>query len=153
ANYDTGQMVLCLECQGAQGEAVSSRDRSTDLTFLVEDLAVTRDALMARGVQMTETLRYVIGATVDFYDPDGHWIALYEPSATAMTWPSSEKLRAVVRAGGGNPDAYGSAAGLGGLVESRLKDCPLVYLFTFIADPDVAFDFYNGVLGLQYLEC
>jgi len=151
ADYDTGQIVLSLELR--VGEQALTHDRSADLTFLVEDLETIRDSLMARGIQMTETLRYEIGATVDFFDPDGHWISLYEPSAPAMTWPSGEKLRAVVRAGGGNPNAYGFSPGVVGFAESRLKGCPLVYLFTFISDPDVAFHFYNGVLGLSYLEC
>jgi catechol 2,3-dioxygenase-like lactoylglutathione lyase family enzyme len=153
ADYDTGQIILCLERKAVQDGAVPRRDRSADLTFLVEDLVGTRDALVSQGVQMTETLRYEIGATVDFFDPDGHWISLYEPSAGAMTWPSSEKLKAVIRASGGNPDAYGSSAGPAGPVESRLKGCAVVYLFTFIPDPDAAFHFYNGVLGLNYLEC
>ena len=72
-----------------------------------------------------------------------------------MTWPSGEKLKAIVRAGGGNPNRFG-VPGIGvypGFVDSRLKGCALVYLFTFIPDPDAAFNFYGGVLGMNYLEC
>jgi predicted enzyme related to lactoylglutathione lyase len=72
-----------------------------------------------------------------------------------MTWPSSEKLRAVLRAGRRAVESYGTstpgssrAAG-----ETRLRDRELVYLFTFVPDPEAAFDFYHGLLGLNVLEC
>src|SRR5205823_2380210 len=78
ATYDTGQVLLSLEPASDHGITLAPRDRSADLTFLVDDLDATRDALGDRGLQFTKTLRYEIGATADFYDPDGHWMSLYE---------------------------------------------------------------------------
>jgi catechol 2,3-dioxygenase-like lactoylglutathione lyase family enzyme len=158
--YDTGQTLLCLSRASDHGVTLAARDRSADLTFLVNDLEGTRAELVDRGVEFSETLlRYEIGATVHFYDPDGHWFSLYEPSEAAMTWPSGEKIRAVLRASGKNAAEYGipgalrpSSAG-NGAKGSRLEGRELVYLFMFVPDADVAFKFYNGALGLQHLEC
>jgi catechol 2,3-dioxygenase-like lactoylglutathione lyase family enzyme len=155
ALYATGPARLRL--RRADDELVTvvdGPDPSADLTFLVPRLDPVRDALAARGVELSETLRYVIGATTGFFDPDGHRISLYEPSAMAMTWPSGEKIRELLRSSGKDAAAYGAgdppagqdeAAGLGG--------SELVYLFLFVPDAEEAIAFYHGVLGLPYLEC
>jgi catechol 2,3-dioxygenase-like lactoylglutathione lyase family enzyme len=82
-------------------------------------------------------LRYEIGATVAFYDPDGHNLTLYEPSEESMTWPSAKKIQELV--------GSGHESGL-------LRDSPVIYLFLFIRNAKEAFDFYNGKLGLRVLE-
>lgn len=141
AKYATGQTLLCLYRAADYGLKLSTLDHSADMTFLVDDLDRVRIDLESQGVKFSETLRYEIGATVNFFDPDGHWFSLYEPSELAMTWPSADKLRAILKASGN------------GFRESRLTGRELIYLFLFVPDADVAFNFYHDVLGLRYLEC
>jgi catechol 2,3-dioxygenase-like lactoylglutathione lyase family enzyme len=97
-----------------------------------------RAGLEGRGVRMSRTLDYEVGRTADFYDPDGHWFSLYEPSAEALTWPSGEKIRALAGPRNGN----------GALLDGH----ELVYLFVFVEDPDASLAFYNGVLGIEAIE-
>ena len=53
----------------------------------------------ARGAsRFLPTSWYQPGGIADFYDPDGHWLTLYEPSKEAMSWPSGDRIRAVLRA-------------------------------------------------------
>lgn len=159
AKYDTGQTLLCLNRASDHGVTLASPDHSADMTFLVDDLDGVRDELERAGVEFSETLRYEIGATVNFYDPDGHWLSLYEPSKMAMTWPSGDKIRAILKAGGNGAASQGSngdplAASSGGDARGpRLGGRELIYLFLFVPDADLAFDFYHTVLGLNYMEC
>jgi len=146
AKYDTGQTILCLNRAADYGVKLARRDYTADLTFLVDNLDGVRATLAKRGVEFSETLRYEIGATVNFYDPDGRSISLYEPSTVAMSWPSGEKIRAVSTAGGKSAKGYGGAG-------SGLEGRELIYLFLFVPDAEVAFDFYHGALGLHHLEC
>lgn len=137
--YDAGHIMICLNRAEQFGVSLPTpRDPSAALTFLVEDLDKMRESLEARGVVFTRTQRYEIGASTDFFDPDGHWFMLYEPSDLAMNWPSGEKIRAVLKARSGN--------------DLRLNGKALIYLFLFIPDHKTAFDFYHGTLGLRNIE-
>ena len=159
AVYDTGPARLRLRRADDEVVTLDGSDPSADLTFLVRDLDAVRGALEARGVAFSETLRYVIGATTGFQDPDGHRISLYEPSSMAMTWPSGSKIRKLLRLGGKDVAGYGSGApAVGGPSAADgsaegLGGCELVYLFLFVPDAEEAIAFYHGVLGLPYLEC
>jgi catechol 2,3-dioxygenase-like lactoylglutathione lyase family enzyme len=155
--YDGGHVILLLNRAADYGITLApGRDNSTDIVFLVEDLARTRAALEARGVAFTPTVKYEIGAITDFYDPDGHWLTLYEPSATAMTWPSGDKIRSVLRARGkpalvSGPAAPPPAVGDAGR-EVRLDGAELIYVFQFVRDAEQTCTFFHDRLGLTYLE-
>jgi catechol 2,3-dioxygenase-like lactoylglutathione lyase family enzyme len=102
-----------------------------------------RGSLGRRGVQLTPTVRYEIGAIADCYDPDGHWLTVYQPSLTALGWPSGAKIQAIqssARPGNGKPDG-GPLAGQ-----------ELLYLFLFVRDAEAALTFYRDQLGLPLLE-
>lgn len=134
--YAAGEMELRIVTRDTH--AGPDRDRSVDITFLVDDFAAMRAGLEERGVRVSRTLDYVVGRTADFYDPDGHWYSLYEPSAEALGWPSGEKL-ALLR-GDHERDS------------GRLDGHEVVYLFLFVADADAAQGFYHDVLGLEAIE-
>ena len=78
------------------------------------------------------------GGLRDFYDPDGHWFSLYEPSEEALRWPSGAKIREL------RGDLEREA--------DRLEGHELVYLFVFVEDPDSTQAFYYEVLGLEAIE-
>jgi catechol 2,3-dioxygenase-like lactoylglutathione lyase family enzyme len=135
--YSASQVQLSLLPAAEHGVTLEEgRDRSADITFMVDDFSRCRDALEARGVRFSRTLEYSIGKTADFYDPDGHWFSLYQPSEAAMGWPSGPKLKAL---------ASGQAGG-------DFADACIVYVFLFFDDPDTAEDFYNDSLGLDAVE-
>lgn len=149
AMYSAGHVQLCLLPAAEHGIVLrSGPDRSADLTFMVDNFSRCREVLAARGVRFSRTLEYSIGTTADFYDPDGHWFSLYQPSETAMTWPSGPKLRALAS---GLPmrrfKPDGAAPGAG-----DLADAFIAYVFLFFSDPDVAERFYAGVLELDAIE-
>lgn len=128
--FDAGQCILWLKPRG--GPALPAKDRTAISTFMVPDIGEATAALRARGVEVGEIFRYEVGATADFFDPDGHALALYEPSTAAMGWPSGEKLASIVN---------------GRTVPT------LVYIFLFVPDADAAYGFYHEELGLPHLEC
>ncbi len=138
--YDAGNILLCLNLAAHYGIALPSpRDRSAEITFLVRDLDHTRQALEQRGVVFTPTQRYDVGAITDFYDQDGHWFSLYEPSEEALEWTSGEKVRAMLNTYT-PPDS------------TRLDGTPLIYLFLFVRDTNATFAFYHDALGLDNIE-
>ena len=97
------------------------------MTFLVKDINEASAALRSRGVEVGEIFRYEVGATAEFRDPDGHSLALYEPSAAAMTWPSGVKIASILNG----------------------RTAPtLVYIFMFVPDAEATYSFYHGELGL-----
>jgi predicted enzyme related to lactoylglutathione lyase len=129
-------------------------DKSANITLLVEDADAARAEIEQRGVTFTETFRYQVGAIHDLYDPDGHWLSIYEPSEESLTWPSGAMIRAV------RASACLSEQGAHGV---RASDQPtsgkgsspsskVIYVFMFVGDPDVAYNFYGGALGLRSLE-
>jgi catechol 2,3-dioxygenase-like lactoylglutathione lyase family enzyme len=128
--FDVGQCALWLKPRS--GPAPPARDRTAMMTFMVPDINDASAALRSRGVEVGEILRYEVGATADFQDPDGHSLALYEPSTPAMSWPSGGKITSIVK----------------GRVAPTL-----VYIFLFVPDAEAAFSFYHEELGLPYLEC
>jgi catechol 2,3-dioxygenase-like lactoylglutathione lyase family enzyme len=151
ATYSAGHLQLCLLPAVEHGVTLSQgHDRSADITFMVDDFSRCHDVLAARGVRFSRTLEYVIGVTADFYDPDGHWFSLYQPSEAAMGWPSGQKLGALAtsltkRHLTGTP-------GDGAAPSDDLADAFIAYVFLFFSDPDVAAGFYGDVLGLEAIE-
>jgi catechol 2,3-dioxygenase-like lactoylglutathione lyase family enzyme len=157
--YDVGQIILCLNRASDYGITLSGRrDDASDVVFLVDDINVARQALEARGVQFIRRRTYEIGFVIDFYDPNGHRLMIYEPSQVALSWASGDKLRAVWRAAGrGGTDLIGPAANPGPMTVEEmaaigLDGKPLIYLFLFVPTSDQALDFYQGDLGLRSLE-
>jgi catechol 2,3-dioxygenase-like lactoylglutathione lyase family enzyme len=149
---DVGLILLWLQRASDYGIPLAGRhDDSSDLVFLVEDVNSMRQILEARGVTFVRRRTYEIGLVTDFYDPNGHRLMLYQPSAKALSWPSGAKLRQVWAACGkgktdliGPPAVRGEAAGLEGQ--------PLVYLFLFVPNSDEALAFYQRTLGLEDVE-
>jgi catechol 2,3-dioxygenase-like lactoylglutathione lyase family enzyme len=149
AMYAAGHVHICLLAAAEHGISLPSKpDRSADITFMVDDFSRCREVLETRGVRFSRTLEYSIGTTADFYDPDGHWFSIYQPSETAMGWPSGPKLQALAS---GLPlqrfKPAGAASGAG-----DLGDAFIAYVFLFYNDPDVAERFYSGVLELEAIE-
>jgi catechol 2,3-dioxygenase-like lactoylglutathione lyase family enzyme len=154
--FDAGRIELHLQPAAAHGvQLFGERDDSSDVVFLVEDLARMRTALESRGVVFKRRRSYEVGLVTDFYDPNGHRLMLYEPSPTALTWPSADKIRQVwAEAGLGGPELIGPGAGpaTGTDEETGLFGNPLIYLFMFENSQTAAYDFYNDALGLTSLE-
>src|SRR5215204_334561 len=97
--FDGGQVILALNRAADYGiDLPKGQDTSTDIVFLVDDLEAMRTALEQRGVSFLPTCWYQPGGIADFYDPDGHWLTLYEPSKEAMMWPSGDRIRALMSA-------------------------------------------------------
>lgn len=157
--FDVGKSILCLNEASAHNLTLSSkRDDSSDTVFLVDDLEGMCAALGKRGVVFARYRTYEIGAVVDFYDPNGHRLMLFQPSEKSMKSPSSDKLRAVWRScGRGGTELIGPAAesivaSVKDLEEWGLDGKPLIYFFVFIKDRREAIDFYETRLGLRVLE-
>jgi catechol 2,3-dioxygenase-like lactoylglutathione lyase family enzyme len=158
--FDTGQVVLCLQRASDHGVSLASpRDDSSDTVFLVDDIAAMRAALERRGIVFARSRTYEIGAVVDFYDPNGHRLMLYQPSEhSLLRTPSGEKMRAVWRASGRGGDALiGPAAETvdatpGDLEAWGLDGKPLLYFFVFIGNTGLADNFYEAALGLRAFE-
>jgi catechol 2,3-dioxygenase-like lactoylglutathione lyase family enzyme len=155
--FDAGQVILALNRAADYGIVLPDvKDHSTDVVWLVDDVRQATANLGARGVQFKPTDWYQPGGIADFYDPDGRWLTLYEPSAEALTWPSGERLRAVIEArrgrnGGGTAQKV-SQPPAPGQEPPGLGDAELIYLFTFVPSSKVAQAFYHDELGLRALE-
>jgi catechol 2,3-dioxygenase-like lactoylglutathione lyase family enzyme len=157
-DFDGGQVILTLKCAADYSIGLpQENDNSADVVFLVDDLKATRAALEGRGVKFKETSWYQVGGIADFYDPDRHWLSLYEPSEEAMAWPSGDRIRAVQQARGranGAVDHSDRAApsaspnGNGGVLDGS----DVFYVFVFVPDIDEALGFYHDDLGLIDLE-
>lgn len=154
--FDAGGIELHLQPAAAYGVRLfGERDDSSDVVFLVEDLERMRAALESRGVVFKRRRSYEVGLVTDFYDPNGHRLMLYQPSAESLTWPSADKIREVWAAWGrGGADLIGPAAGpaTGTDEETGLHGNPLIYLFMFENSQMAAYDFYNDALALTALE-
>jgi len=138
AFYMAGRIDLEVRSAASDGvELTGGRDDTSLIVFHVNDLDRMRSMLESKGIQFDETLRYEIGATAAFYDPDGHNLTLYEPSAEAMTWRSADKIRELLPANSGR---------------DVLSERPVIYLFLFVKSASQAFDFYHAKLGLKVLE-
>lgn len=153
---DAGGITIDLLRAADYGvELFGRRDDSSDIVFLTEDLERTRAALERRGVQFIRRRSYEVGLVTDFYDPNGHRLMLYQPSVTALTWPSADKIRDVWRIHGhGGSTLIGPAArpAIGTDLEVGLVGKPLIYLFMFENNQLSAYDFYSDALKLRVLE-
>ncbi|HEU5110150.1 MAG TPA: VOC family protein, partial [Micromonosporaceae bacterium] len=156
ARLDAGGVEVWLQPAAAHGVSLfGRRDDSSDVVFLTEDLERVRVALEGRGVRFERRRSYEVGLVTDFYDPNGHRLMLYQPSPTALTWPSAPKIRDVWRAyGRGGGEVIGPAAGPapGPDEETGLLGKPLIYLFMFENDQTAAYEFYCRTLRLPLLE-
>jgi catechol 2,3-dioxygenase-like lactoylglutathione lyase family enzyme len=154
--FDAGEVILALNRAADYGITLpEGRDNSTDIVFLVDDLRAMQASLAMRGIVFIPAVWYSVGGIADFYDPDGHWLTLYEPSEEAMGWPSGRRIAAVRAArenrNGGAPIASANtrASQTG---ELTLAGYELFYVFFFVPDADEAELFYNRDLGLRDLE-
>jgi catechol 2,3-dioxygenase-like lactoylglutathione lyase family enzyme len=154
--FDAGEVIFALNRAADYGiELPEDRDNSTDIVFLVDDLRAMQAALEARGVTFIPAVWYSVGGIADFYDPDGHWLTLYEPSKEAMTWPSGERIASVIQARkrrNGTGPKSSAATRAAGSDELTLAGSELIYIFFFVPDADEAEIFYNQQLGLRDLE-
>lgn len=154
--FDTGLVILALKRAHDHGiQLPAVRDGSADIVFLVDDLNTTRAALEQRGVELNPTFWYEPGGLVDFYDPDLHWLTLYQPSEKAMSWLSADRIRAVIRArqrGVVQAPPKASATDDKDLANVRLDGAEVIYLFRFVEDPVETEAFYHKKLGLRSLE-
>jgi predicted enzyme related to lactoylglutathione lyase len=135
--FDTGEIMLALNLASDFSiELTGERDKSQLIVFHTEAIDEKRAELEGLGVVFSgATLRYEIGATATFYDPDGHCILLYEPSEESLTWPSGTKVRSVVESA----------------KKSSQGPC-LLYIFDYITSKDAADEFYSARLGMATLE-
>lgn len=155
--FDAGQVILALNRASDYGIVLPDvKDHSTDVVWLVDDVRQATANLTARGVEFKPTDWYQPGGIADFYDPDGRWLTLYQPSEEAMRWPSGERLRAVIEArrqrDGGSTVQRVSQPPAPGEEPPGLADAELIYLFTFVPSSKVAQEFYHDELGLRALE-
>ena len=155
--YDTGGVRLWLRVAADDDVALpSGTDDSCDVVFLVDDAREMRAALEQRGLEIAHQRTYGVGTVVDFYDPDGHRLMLYEVSEHAMTTPVAGNLRDVWSSSGkgGDEGLIGAPAAQVGadLVETGLDGKPLIYFFLFIHDLHKAADFFEAKLGLDVLD-
>jgi len=137
--YNAGRVKLRIgEVTGFGANRDPGGDDSELLVFHVDSVDEMRTLLERRGVSFSPTLRYEIGATAAFHDPDHHNITLYEPSEESLSWPSGPKVRDLMEAP--SPD--------GTLLGAR----NILYLFLFVGDTGKAVRFYRDILGLRVLE-
>ena len=149
--FDAGTVILALNRAADFGiQLPQPKDNSNDTVFLVEDIEASRAALERRGITFLPTSWYQPGGIADFYDPDGHWLTLYEPSKEAMSWPSGDRIRAVLRARHQRNRDLGVDSRTA--VESGLRYSDLFYEFFFVPDPDASRRFYYEMLGIRALE-
>jgi catechol 2,3-dioxygenase-like lactoylglutathione lyase family enzyme len=149
--FDAGSVILALNRAADYGiELPQPRDNSNDVVFLVKDAEATRSALERRGLKLLATSAYQPGKIVDFYDPDGHWFTLYEPSKEAMGWPTGDRIRAVLNSRGARHAARAAAGSP--IIEGGLDGNEIFYTFYFVADPEAARSFYHETLGIRPLE-
>jgi catechol 2,3-dioxygenase-like lactoylglutathione lyase family enzyme len=142
ALFSAGHIQLCLLPAAEHGVTLQpGLDRSIDITFTIEDFQRCRDVLAARGLRFSRTLEYAVGKTADFYDPDGHWFSLYQPSEASFGWPSGPKLTELAA----RPRVPDSEA-------NDLADAFIAYVFLFFDNPDTPTKFYETTLGLEVLE-
>jgi hypothetical protein len=66
------------------------------LVFHARPIDQVRESLVQRGIDVSNPKRSEIGTTATFTDPAGRLLCLYEPSTEALSWPSGDKVRAIV---------------------------------------------------------
>ena len=145
--YDAGDIMLALNRASDYGVDLTG-PRDSLLVFHTGAIDPVVDRLRRDAVGVGAIDRYEIGALAEFKDPDGHNLSLYEPSTEALTWPSADKIRAIV----GPPGEPGGVRGQVSGPQDRIGDCRMVYLFLFVRDAAEAAAFYGDLLGLELLE-
>jgi catechol 2,3-dioxygenase-like lactoylglutathione lyase family enzyme len=150
--YNAGHVILWLNEDPERGRSTTSkRNYSANITFLVDNLEEMRAALAARGVRFFPTIKYNAGLRADFYDPDGRWFSLYEPSEEAMQWPSGNKIRAFLNRN--NEDSTVARSLSNAQADGfRLDGKDVIYFFLFVKDWKETFKFYHDILGLRNIE-
>lgn len=140
--YYAGNIILGLNKANQYGVKLeTAKDETSLIVFHVDNIDEMNEALEKKGIALDPTLRYEIGATTAFYDPDGHCFTIYEPSEEAMTWDSAERIRTILNSG---PPGLNKPPTLG-------KE-KMIYLFLFVRDVKEAYDFYANRLGLKIIE-
>jgi catechol 2,3-dioxygenase-like lactoylglutathione lyase family enzyme len=163
AMFDCGTCILALNTAGRYGvDLPVDRDNSTDVVWMVDDMAAMQASLEKRGVKFIAPVWYEVGGIVDFYDPDFHWLTLYQPSEQSLEWPSGERISAVRAArrgrNGGARTGPANGGGGGGTAvaappgELTLRDAELIYAFFFVPDAEATQTFYHDDLGLRDIE-
>jgi catechol 2,3-dioxygenase-like lactoylglutathione lyase family enzyme len=151
AMYDCGTCVLALQTAGRWNvDLPVDRDNSTDVVWMVDDMEATQKALEARGVKFVAPVWYEVGGIVDFYDPDFHWLTLYQPSEQSLEWPSGERISAVRAARNGHNG--GARVHGGGPADAPLRDAELIYSFFFVPNAEATERFYHDDLGIRDIE-
>lgn len=153
--FDAGGIILALNRARDWGVTIAAaQDDTSVFVFHVDDIDEMRAALERRGVEFSgPTVRYDIGATATFYDPDGHCFGLYEASKLALMWPSADRIRAILAQAddAGDPQSTrGIAAPSADAVGLAARK--LIYLFLFVKDTGSSRRFYADTLGLPIVE-
>jgi catechol 2,3-dioxygenase-like lactoylglutathione lyase family enzyme len=153
--FDAGEIIIALNRKSdAQTRVKNGPDDTSIFVFHVDDIDAMRSALATRGVEFSgPTVRYDIGATATFYDPDGHCFGLYEASRLALMWPSADRIRAIIARTSpqGDPiSTRGLAAAEGDSLSLRSRK--MIYLFLFVKDTAESRRFYAEALGLPIVE-
>lgn len=158
--FDGGGLRIWLVDAAEAGVRLTGKPNDcTDLVFLADDCLALREALRRRGVQPVHQRTYSVGIVVDFYDPDGHRLMLYEPSRHAMETEVAGRISDLWwRYGRGGTGLIGQPNGAleRDLVEAGLDGKPPVYMFFFLEDMVAAGEFFEHQLELtvlQYSHC
>ncbi|GGQ49063.1 VOC family protein [Couchioplanes azureus] len=138
-SYPVGHVILSLQSAPDSAVALGEPDRSLTLALLVDDVARTRAAMEDRGGRLRPTQTSRAGTMAEFYDPDGHWLSLYEVSEPAMGWPSGRKVEALREASAGHRKPGDDHQ-------------ELLYVFLYVRDLHATEEFYQRMLGLVPME-
>jgi catechol 2,3-dioxygenase-like lactoylglutathione lyase family enzyme len=158
ATYDAGQVLLTLVPAAAHGVALATpTDDSTDIVFLVDDVAAMVPVMERRGVEFRRQRTYGVGTVVDFYDPNGHRLMMYEPSRHALETPAGDKMRPLWRTRGAGGSALIGPPAVettdpDELYDRGLDGKPLLYVFDFVKDVPTSVGFYEGLLGMRSIH-
>lgn len=154
--FDGGGLRMWLVDAAEAGVRLTGKPNDcTDLVFLADDCLALREALRGRGVEPVHQRTYSVGTVVDFYDPDGHRLMLYEPSEHAMETEVAGRLSEVWgQYGRGRTGLIGppSAPIEQTLIEAGLDGKPPVYMFFFLEDIVAAGEFFEQQLELRVLQ-
>ncbi|MEV6599824.1 VOC family protein [Actinoplanes sp. NPDC051346] len=138
-SYPVGHVILSLQSAPDSDVTLGDPDRSLTLALLVDDAQATGAQMRERGAKVRPSQTSRAGTMVEFYDPDGHWLSLYEVSTGAMGWASGRKIEAL-------RDAYAPHR------TSEDGHQELLYVFLYVQDLKATEDFYSGTLGLVPME-
>ncbi|GGM83668.1 hypothetical protein GCM10012275_62850 [Longimycelium tulufanense] len=90
--YDCGTVLLTTHLWPGEDSTAVRQPRTLSTVFRVRDVSDTVRQLGERGIDFSDGIvTREIGKTARFVDPCGHVYYLYEPSETALTWPSAKK--------------------------------------------------------------